>query len=684
MDKVMKFVLKLLRERAEIIVSVAVVAILGVMLLPLPPILLDMLLSISIALAVVIIVTSVYVQKPLDFSVFPTLLLITTLYRLALNIATTRLVLLKGHEGIEAAGTVIMSFGNFVVGGNYAVGLIIFLILVIVNFVVITKGSGRIAEVAARFTLDAMPGKQMAIDADLNAGLINEKDARRRREIISQEADFYGAMDGASKFVRGDAIAGLIITAINIVGGLIIGVLQRGLPIVEALKTYTILTVGDGLVTQIPALLISTAAGIVVSRAGKDSDMGQDIAQQILINPKALFTASGILFALAMVPGLPHLPFILIAGSAAGFAYLVSSTTKKEAAAAAGPTETTAEEPRIESFLELDPLTLEIGYGLIPLVEETKGELLSKIKAMRRQLAKEIGFVIPPVHIRDNLQLRPHEYSFMIRGIEITRNEVMMGYWLAVAPDESEKIEGIPAREPAFGLPAYWIDEPTIQRAQVEGYMVVDTPTVIATHLTELIRKSSWELLSRSEVQNILDNVSKTYPKLVDELIPAHITLGGVQRILQGLLRERVPINDIITILETVIDYAPSVKDTEMLTELVRQALSRHITKQYSTQEGNVPVFTLDPRFETMLSRSVQTGEAINPDVVNKIVRGIENLVNSDNFKGVQPVILCSSHVRRYLRKLVEKFIPSVVVLSNAEISSTARLYSLGVVRYED
>ncbi|KJU87224.1 flagellar biosynthesis protein FlhA [Candidatus Magnetobacterium bavaricum] len=317
-------------------------------------------------------------------------------------------------------------------------------------------------------------------------------------------------------------------------------------------------------------------------------------------------------------------------------------------------------------------------------MEETKGELLSKIKAMRRQLAKEIGFVIPPVHIRDNLQLRPHEYSFMIRGIEIARNEVMMGYWLAVAPDESEKIEGIPAREPAFGLPAYWIDEPTIQRAQIEGYMVVDTPTVVATHLTELIRKSSWELLSRSEVQNILDNVSKSYPKLVDELIPVHISLGGVQRILQGLLRERVPINDIITILETVIDYAPSVKDTEMLTELVRQSLSRYITKQYSTQEGNVPVFTLDPRFETMLSRSVQTGEAINPDVVNKIVRGIETLISSDKFNGVQPVILCSSHIRRYLRKLVEKFIPSVVVLSNAEISSTARLYSLGVVRYED
>ncbi|MBF0465340.1 MAG: flagellar biosynthesis protein FlhA [Nitrospirae bacterium] len=674
--------LKIIRERAEIIVSIAVVSILGVMLIPLPPFLLDMLLSISIAIAIVILITSIYIQKPLDFSVFPTLLLLTTLFRLSLNVATTRLVLVKGNEGIEAAGAVIMSFGNFVVGGNYSVGLIIFLILVIVNFVVITKGSGRIAEVAARFTLDAMPGKQMSIDADLNAGLIDEKAAKKRRELIAQEADFYGAMDGASKFVRGDAVAGLIITGINILGGIFIGVIQKSMPIVDALQTYTILTIGDGMVTQIPALLISTAAGIVVSRAGKESDMGQDITGQIFINPKTLFTTSGVLFVFAIIPGLPHVPFLLIAAAASGLAYLLTLKTKEEELA-----EKTAvvpqEEAKPETFIEIDPLTLEIGYGLIPLVEEQRGELLGKIKAMRRQLAKDIGFVIPPVHIRDNLQLRPHEYSFIIRGIEAARNEVMMNYWLAVASDDVERIDGIPSKEPAFGLPAYWIEEVNIENAQVLGYMVVDTPTVIATHLTELIRKHCWELLSRTEVQNMLDNVTRTYPKIVEELVPALMTLGGIQRVLQNLLRERVPINDIVTVLETILDYAPNVKDPDMLAEYVRQALGRHISKQYAMQDGSVPVFTLDPRFESSIGRSVQTGESINPDIINRLVKGVEKLMDKDNLRGVQPIILCSSHIRRFLKRLLEKFVPAVVVLSNAEISS-ARLYTLGVIRYED
>ncbi len=674
--------LKLIRERAEIFVSVGVVAILAVMLIPLPPILLDLLLSMSISIAVVILIISVYVQKPLDFSVFPTMLLITTLYRLSLNVATTRLILINGHEGTDAAGEVIMSFGNFVIGGNYAVGLIIFLILVIVNFVVITKGSGRIAEVAARFTLDAMPGKQMAIDADLNAGLIDEKVARKRRETIAQEADFYGAMDGASKFVRGDAVAALIITAINIFGGIIIGVLQRGMPIVEALKTYTVLSVGDGLVSQVPALLISTAAGLVVSRAGKESDLGQDITEQVIVNPKALYTASGILFAFAIVPGLPHIPFLLISAAAGGLAYAITSAGKKEAEQQA-PQEAPPEEPKLEPFTEFDPLTLEIGYGLIPIVEEKNGELLSKIKSMRRQLAREIGFVIPPVHIRDNLQLRPHEYSFSIRGIEVAKYEIMMGYYLAVASEETEAIEGIPAREPAFGLPALWVEEARVEEAQLAGYMVVDNATAIATHLTELIRKHCWELLSRNEVQNILDSVSRSYPKIVEELMSI-TTLGNMQRVFQTLLKERVPINDVMTILETILDYGPQVKDAELLTEFARQALNRHITKQYATQDGSVPVFTLDPKYENMLLRSIQTGEAINPDMVNKLIKGLEKLIDSDEFRGMQPIILTSVQVRRHIRKLMEKFLPSVIVLSNAEISSTGKLYTLGVVRYED
>ncbi|KJR43156.1 flagellar biosynthesis protein FlhA [Candidatus Magnetoovum chiemensis] len=671
------------KDKAEVIVSVAVVGVLGIMLMPIPPFLLDVLLSISIAIGVIIIITGVYIQKPLDFSVFPSLLLITTLYRLSLNVATTRLILLNGDKGTDAAGKVVMSFGEFVIGGNYVIGIIIFLILVIVNFVVITKGSGRIAEVAARFTLDAMPGKQMAIDADLNSGLIDEKEARKRREVIAQEADFYGAMDGASKFVRGDAIAGLVITGINVLGGIVIGVLQKGMPVVEALKTYTVLTVGDGLVAQIPALLISTAAGMVVTRAGKDTDIGKDITEQMFVNPRVLFTAGGILFTLSLVPGLPNLAFFLIAAASAGIGFYLTKTAAKETKKEPLK-ELPQEEPKIETFMELDPLTLEIGYGLIPLVEEGRGELLGKIKSMRRQLAKEIGFIVPSIHIRDNLQLRPHEYSFMIRTIEAAKNEVMMGHWLAVASEEAESLDGIPAREPAFGLPAFWIEEPKIEHAQMAGYMVVDTATVIATHLTELIRKHGWELLTRTEVQNILDNVSKTYPKIVEELIPSHITLGAVQRILQNLLKERVPIVDIVTVLETILDFSPSTKDVETLTELTRQALARYITKQYMTPDGNVPVFTLDQRFETTLARSVQTGEIISPDIINKLIKGIEKLMEKDNLKGIQPIILCSSQIRRFIRKLMDKFIPSVVVLSTAEIASSAKPYTLGMVKYED
>jgi flagellar biosynthesis protein FlhA len=516
--------LTMLRTRQDIAVALIMVSIIGVMLLPLPSFILDIMLTLSISLSVTILITSVYIKKPLDFSVLPSLLLMATLFRLSLNVATTRLILLSGNEGIDAAGQVIKSFGSFVVGGNYAVGIIIFLILVIVNFIVITKGSGRIAEVAARFTLDAMPGKQMAIDADLNTGLIDDAEARSRREVISQEADYYGSMDGASKFVRGDAIAGLVITGINIIGGLIIGTLQKGMPVADAATTYTILTIGDGLVSQLPALLISTAAGIVVSRAGRESDIGKDLTEQVLLNPKALVTVAGVLVVLGLVPGLPHTPFFLISAISGGMAYVLTREPSEEDAAEQTE-ETTSDEPAIESYLELDPLSLEIGYGLIPLVDGPSGELLGKVKAMRRQLATELGFVVAPIHIKDNLQLRPHEYSFMIRGTEIARGEVMMGNWLAVASGHAEAIEGIPTKEPAFGLPAFWIEEKDVEKAQLAGYMVVDTATVIGTHLTELIREHSWELLTRAETQKLLDNISKTYPKIVEELIPYHDNL---------------------------------------------------------------------------------------------------------------------------------------------------------------
>jgi flagellar biosynthesis protein FlhA len=672
--------LNMLRTRQDIAVALIMVSIIGVMLLPLPSFILDIMLTLSISLSVTILITSVYIKKPLDFSVLPSLLLMATLFRLSLNIATTRLILLSGNEGIDAAGQVIKSFGSFVVGGNYAVGIIIFLILVIVNFIVITKGSGRIAEVAARFTLDAMPGKQMAIDADLNTGLIDDAEARSRREEISQEADYYGSMDGASKFVRGDAIAGLVITGINIIGGLIIGTLQKGMPVADAATTYTILTIGDGLVSQLPALLISTAAGLVVSRAGRESDIGKDLTEQVFLNPKALVTVAGVLVVLGVVPGLPHTPFFLISAIAGGVAYILTREPSVEEAAEQVQ-ETTSDEPAIESYLELDPLSLEIGYGLIPLVDGPSGELLGKVKAMRRQLATELGFVVAPIHIKDNLQLRPHEYSFMIRGTEIARGEVMMGNWLAVASGNAEAIEGIPTKEPAFGLPAFWIEEKDVEKAQLAGYMVVDTATVIGTHLTELIRVHSWELLTRAETQKLLDNISKTYPKIVEELIPGNLSLGVVQRVLQSLLKERVPIKDIMTIFDTLLDYSPNVKDHESLTEFVRQALSRTITKQYVNEDGKLPVFTLDPTYEKLLT---QSEGGVTPDVINKLVKSIESVLSSGKLKGAQPVILCSANIRKYLRRIVERISSSFVVLSSSEIVSTTSLDVRGMVKYEN
>ncbi len=673
--------LSLIQKREDVVVALMMVSVVGVMLLPLPPFLLDILLTLSISLSITILITAIYIKKPLDFSVLPSLLLMATLFRLSLNVATTRLILLSGNEGVDASGQVIKSFGNFVVGGNYAVGIIIFLILVIVNFVVITKGSGRIAEVAARFTLDAMPGKQMAIDADLNTGLIDEVEARQRRDVIAREADYYGSMDGASKFVRGDAIAGLVITAINIIGGLIIGTLQKGMPLVDAATTYTILTIGDGLVSQMPALLISTAAGMVVSRAGKESDIGKELTKQILLNPKSLITVAAVLMVLGFVPGLPHTPFFLISCIAGGLAYALNKYPLEDEEAEL-PHETVSEEPQIESYLELDPLSLEIGYGLIPLVDQSNGELLGKIKSMRRQLASELGFVVAPIHIKDNLQLRPHEYSFLIRGIEIARGEVMMGNWLAVASGNAEKIEGIPTKEPAFGLPAYWIEEKDVENAQLAGHMVVDNATVIGTHITELIRENSWELLTRSETQKLLDNVTRSYPKLIEELIPAHLTLGAVQRVLQSLLKERVPIKDIITIFETLLDYSPNLKDPEALTEYVRQALSRTITKQYVNDEGKLSVFTLDPTYEKLLAQA-EAGN-VTPDIINRLVKSIETVLSSGKMKGTQPVILCSANIRKLIRKIVERISSSFVVLSSAEIVSKTDLDIRGMVKYEN
>jgi flagellar biosynthesis protein FlhA len=678
---------RLLRQ-SDLLLAAGVVVILGLMIIPMPPILLDMALSFSITLSVVVLLVSAYIYKPLDFSVFPSILLISTLLRLSLNIAATRLILMRGDIGTEAAGKVIKSFGEFVVGGNFVVGFVIFFILIIINFVVITKGAGRIAEVSARFTLDAMPGKQMSIDADLNAGLIDEAEARRRRQEISREADFYGAMDGASKFVRGDAIAAIIIMVINIIGGFLIGVLQKGMPIADAAKTYTILTIGDGLVAQIPALITSTAAGIIVSRAATEANLGAEVVKQLLVNPKALGTAAGILAFFGLIPGLPHIPFLMLAGITGTGAYFLSKAAKKGEEAAPAPAEEAKPVETLESLLPLDPLSLEIGYGLIPLVEEG-GPLLTRIKAVRKQMVTDMGFIVPPVHIKDNLSLKPTQYSLLIKGVEVASAEVMVNKYLAISPGtEKAKIEGIPTKDPTFGLSALWIDERDVERAQLAGYTVVDVPSVITTHLTEVIKNYAHELLGKQDVQKLLDNLSKTHPKVVEDLIPGLLNLGAVQKVLQNLLRERVCIRDLQTILEMLSDYANVTKDTDILTEYVRQALARSITKQLQNPDGSVSVILIDPRVERLIIEAVQTTPqgsylALDPATTEKVIEGIRKSFEEGIMKGYQPVFLCSPAIRRFVKKLTERVSGSIMVVSHGEIAPNTKIYSIGTVKID-
>ena len=539
-------------KHPDVVISVGVVAILMVMLLPLPRFLLDLLLSFDITLSVIILLVGLQVRRPIEFSVFPSVLLMITLFRLSLNIASTRLILLHGNEGAGAAGEVIRAFGNFIVGGNYTVGLVVFSILVIINFVVVTKGAGRVAEVAARFTLDAMPGKQMSIDADLNAGLINEADARRRRREIAEEADFYGAMDGASKFVRGDAIAAVIIILVNIVGGLAIGILQQGMSPALAAQTYTILTVGEGLVAQIPALIVSTAAGIVVTRAASETDLGGEMTRQLLMSPKPVGIAAGILLALGLVPGLPHVAFLAFGSAIAWIAYHLHQQEQVQAAPIPTPVTPKTEEG-LTRVIPLDLMEVQVGYGLIGLVEGTQGTaLLDRIKSLRRQFAESMGFVVPPIHIRDNLQLRPNEYAIILKGVEVAKADVLPGHLLAIDPGTGQRglVQGIATKEPAFGLPALWVPEDAREQAQMAGYTVVDASSAIATHLSELIKRHGHELLGRQEVQALLDEVGKSHPKLVEELIPTLLPLGTVVRVLGNLLKEGIPIRDLRSILE--------------------------------------------------------------------------------------------------------------------------------------
>ncbi|TAJ25927.1 MAG: flagellar biosynthesis protein FlhA [Nitrospirae bacterium] len=681
-------------KHSDIIMSVGVVGILMIMLLPLPRFALDLLLSFNITLAIVILLVGMQVQKPLDFSVFPSVLLLATLLRLSLNIASTRLILLHGNEGTAAAGEVIRAFGNFVVGGNYTVGLVVFTILVIINFVVVTKGAGRIAEVAARFTLDAMPGKQMSIDADLNAGLVNEAEARRRRKEIADEADFYGAMDGASKFVRGDAVAAVIIILVNIVGGLTIGVLQQGMSLAAAAQNYTLLTVGEGLVAQVPALIVSTAAGMVVTRAASEANLGLEIARQVLISPKVFGTAAVILLALGLVPGLPHMAFLVLGSLVGWLAYELLKQDREQVQAEVMPAAVAAaalEAKNPDSAPQVAPLDLmevQVGYGLIGLVDGGQGGvLLERIKGLRRQIASEMGFLVPPVHIRDNLQLRPNEYAIMLKGVELVRGEVMPGHVLAIDPGTAQKgiVQGIPTKEPAFGLPALWVPEAGREQAQIAGYTVVDGGSAVATHLAEVIKRHAHELVGRQEVQALLDEVAKNHPKLVEELIPNLLPLGSVVRILSNLLRERVPIRDLRTILESIADHAAGIKDPESLTEAARQGLGRAITRQYLGPDGTLPVISLDPRLERQLAEQVTTtGQgtywSLDAGVTQRLLVGLKQAAERVVSKGQQPIVLCSPVLRRHLRKVSERILPTVPVLALSEVDGMVTIKALETV----
>jgi len=673
----------------EILTVIGVLGILVVMIIPLPSIILDFLLALNITLAITILLISMYTIKPLDFSIFPSLLLVTTLFRLSLNVASTRLILLNGNEGIHAAGKVIMSFGNFVVGGNYVVGTIIFVILVIVNFVVITKGATRIAEVAARFTLDAMPGKQMSIDADLNAGLIDEGEAKRRRALIANEAEFHGSMDGAVKFVRGDAIAGIIITLINITGGFIIGVFQQKLTAMEAAQNYTLLTVGDGLVSQIPALTISTAAGIVVSRAASSNTMGKEFEKQFSNYPKAIYLSALTVFLFGLTPGLPHFSFLLISAIIGGSVYLLNRKKKKTTVKEMTKKETVDVKPEsVDHLLLVDPLVLEVGYGLIPLVDrEQGGEFLDKVRSLRRQFAMDSGVVIPPIHIRDNLQLSSSAYEIHLKGVRIAGSELMMDHYLAMDPgDATRKIEGIQTIEPSFNLPAVWIPESKKEEAILSGYTVVDNVTILATHLSEILRKHAPELLGRQEVQSLLDNLSKSNPKAVEELIPGLLSLGAVQKVLQNLLQERVSIKDLLTIVETLADFAPITKDPELLTEYVRHKLARSIITPYIEDNGILSVITMNQEVEEKLIKDIrETAQgsylSIDPMLADQIISSIKAESDKAMAKNIQPILISAPSLRRHVKRMAENFIPSLMVLSQSELLSGMRFKTIGEVR---
>ncbi len=675
-------------KNSDLYFAVAVIGIIAILILPLPAGLLDFLLAFNITLSVVVLLSTMYVTAPLQMSVFPGMLLVLTLFRLALNVASTRLIL-----GEAYAGEVIMSFGSFVVKGNYVVGFIIFLILVIIQFVVITKGSGRISEVAARFTLDAMPGKQMAIDADLNAGLISDDEAKERRALISREADFYGAMDGASKFVRGDAIAGILIAIINVVGGLIIGVLQLNMSLSEAAQTYTLLTVGDGLVSQIPALVVSVASGIIVTRAGSESNIGTDITRQLTAQPRAIAVAAVMLTVFGFVPGMPTLPFLFLGLAGGAVAATTISRRKKMEEDAGAVREIKSDDANQadppEAYLRLDVLEIEIGYGLIPIVDTTSGgDLLDRVAMIRRQLAGEMGMLVPPIRIRDNVQLAPSSYEIKLKGVKVATGELMMSNVLAINPGAAtEELDGIKTTEPSFGLPAYWITPTQRELAELRGYTVVEPAAVLATHLTEVIRANAAEILQRQDVQTLLDHHKQDAGAIIEEVMGKTSSAGPIQRVLQNLLKERIPIKDLPTILETISDYWSLTKDSDILSEYARRALKRNITELYRDQKGEVHVFTLSPELERGLAEAIQQTPAglqltLPPDQQEHLTGLAGNFIEKMRMQGRQPILLVAPNLRLLVRRMFESRHPSLVVLSYNDLMANCPIVSAGALEF--
>ena len=677
-----------LSQYGEVVSVVAVLFVVLLLVIPVNPGVLDLLLAVNISLSVLVLILTMSITRSLDFAVFPSLLLIMTLFRLSLSVSSTRLILLEAN-----AGKIITAFGNFVVGGNAIVGFVIFVIIVIIQFIVITKGAERVAEVAARFTLDAMPGKQMSIDADLNAGLISDEQAKERRREVEREADFYGAMDGASKFVKGDAIAGIIIVIIDVIGGLLIGVLQRGMSLEQSLQLYSLLTVGDGLVSQIPALLMSTAMGILVTRAASDSNLGHELNVQLFTQAKPLYIAAVLLLVLGLVPGLPTVPFLVIALLLAGFGYLTSRTAQMESAKQAEE-ETAAElhaaetPQKVLGIVQYDPIELEIGYSLIPYVDQEQGgDLLDRITLIRKQLALDLGVVLPIVRIRDNLQLPPNSYVIKIKGVEVGRGELMPNHYLAMdAGEVLTPVDGIPTTEPAFGLSALWIPEKDREEAELAGYTTVDPPSVLATHLTEILRNHAQEFIGRQEVKNLINTVKGNAPAVIEELTPEPLSLGDIQKVLQNLVKEGVSIRNLIEICEILADYAAISKDTDYLTEMVRQGLRRQITRSLADDKNRIQVITVSPDIEEILLDAVKTEQetgslALPPDVWQSLLNGISKEIENVAGRGIMPIILISPQVRLAFYRLVEHAIPRIKVISYNEIDPSVQVQGVGMVK---